>query len=119
MTPAEIGHLTDETIRLSVRLGETMGLLTIAMQYAWLDSWVQGCRQATAGIEETLESGRRARPVWSAKACRSKRQRAAFVSCSRRVNTAALSRHVRAARLRRAPLAASAAGAASRLEALP
>jgi hypothetical protein len=55
MTPAEIGHLTDETIRLSVRLGETMGLLTIAMQYAWLDSWVQGCRQATAGIEETLE----------------------------------------------------------------
>jgi hypothetical protein len=55
MTHAEIGRLTDETIRLSVRLGGTAGLLMVAMQYAWLDGWVQGCRQATAGVEEMLE----------------------------------------------------------------
>jgi hypothetical protein len=55
LTPGEIGRLTDETIRLSVQLGETTGLLLIAVQYAWLDGWVQGCRQATAGVEEMLE----------------------------------------------------------------
>ena len=54
VTPAEIGRLTDETIRLSVRLGETAGLLVVAMQYVWLDGWVLGRRQATAGVEEML-----------------------------------------------------------------
>ena len=55
MTPAEVGRLTDEMIQLSVRLGETAGLLVVAVQYAWLDSWVQSCRQATEDIEATLE----------------------------------------------------------------
>jgi hypothetical protein len=55
MTPGEIGRLTDEMIRLCLRLGETASLLIIAMQYAWLDAWVQGCHQAALGTKEMQE----------------------------------------------------------------
>jgi hypothetical protein len=42
MMNGEVGRLADETVRLGVRQAETMVLLALAVQLAWLDLWLDG-----------------------------------------------------------------------------
>ena len=46
----EVGRLSDETIRLSLQLAETVALLTVAVQCAWLNAWAGGYQQAMTGF---------------------------------------------------------------------
>jgi hypothetical protein len=64
MIYGEVGRLTDEAFRQSVRLAETMTLLAVAVQYAWLDGWARAYRQATDDLGAALErEARRSRLI--------------------------------------------------------
>ena len=55
MIYGEVGRRSGEMVHLSLRLTETAALLTVALQYAWLDAWVWGYRQTGAGFAERAE----------------------------------------------------------------
>lgn len=44
MIEREIGQLADESLRLGLRQAELAALLATAVQYAWLDLWLEGYR---------------------------------------------------------------------------
>lgn len=50
MMYGEVGRLMDETIRLSIRQAENAALLAVAVQYAWLDLYLEGYRATGAAV---------------------------------------------------------------------
>jgi hypothetical protein len=61
MMNGEVGRLADETVRLGVRQAETMVLLALAVQLAWLDLWLDGYRTAQAALSAELAQQARTR----------------------------------------------------------
>ncbi|MGH1573061.1 hypothetical protein ACRAWG_23290 [Methylobacterium sp. P31] len=57
----EVGRLADESLRLAVRQAETVILLAVAAQYAWLDLCVGGYRAAAAALSTELDQQARTR----------------------------------------------------------
>ena len=61
MMYGEVGRLSGETIRLGTRLTENTVLLAVAMQYAWMEAWVDGYGQTRAAFDAHREQQARTR----------------------------------------------------------
>lgn len=61
MIDGEIGRLLDESLRLSLRQAEIAVLLVTAVQYAWLDLYLEGYRAVGTALSAELDQQARTR----------------------------------------------------------
>ena len=61
MMYGEVGRLADEAIRLSIRQAENAALLAVAIQYVWLDLYLESYRVTGAAMHAKLGQQARTR----------------------------------------------------------